>query len=165
MFLVIAVGTVVALDFESFVGVIDTVLEDTQYAGMGQTLEGGTGSNVIRLFVSAVPVVISFIGQEKIQLKNDKRLDLFVNLSVMAMVIMLVSTFTFGIFAGRLATYFSIFNLLLLPWLVENVFDVKANRALLFGTIVLYGVYFYYQMCVAWGGLKYVSEALNLSFI
>ena len=157
MFLVIVAGAVVALNFET----LDAVLEGTQYEGMGQTIEEGTGSNIMRLFVSAVPIVISFIARKKVQRQNDKRLNLLVNLSVMSMVIMLISTFTFGIFVGRLASYFSIFNILLLPWLVMNAFDKKTNRILLVGLLVLYGIYFYYQTCVSWH-MYYVSEALGL---
>lgn len=161
MFAIIAAGCVFAVNFDSFAETVDSVLENTQYSGIGETISNGNGSNVLRFFVSAVPPIIAFLARERVEKENSRLLNMIINCSVMGMTTMIISTFTFGILVGRVAAYFNIFNMVLLPWLVTNVFEKKNRRMVLFALLVLYGIYFYYQMCVAWH-MFYVSEVLGL---
>lgn len=161
MFAIIALGCVFATNFESFAGTVDSVLENTQYSGMGETIANGTGSNIFRFLVSAVPPIIAFLSRDKVRDENSKLLDMMVNCSVMCMVTMFVSSLTFGIFLGRVAAYFDIFNLALLPWLIYHSFDKRFTRLVIFASVIFYGVFFYYQMVVAWR-MYYISNVLNL---
>ena len=150
---------------DSFVEVFDTVFENTQYAGIGTRMEEiGNGMSFMRVLVSAVPVGMSLIFRKKIIAENNPLIDLCINGSIMCTAIYIVAMFTSGIHIGRLAAYFNMFNVILLPWLVMKMFDKKSRDLICALMIFLYGVYFYYQMNVAWGGLKYVSESLGISF-
>lgn len=161
MFVIIGAGCVFALNFESFAGTMDSMLENTQYEGMAEKIVNGSGSNALRFLVSAAPPIIAFLARDKIAEENNKMLNLLINCSVMAMVTMFISTFTFGIIVGRVVAYFNIFNVALLPWLVTNVFERKNRRMVIFALVILYGIYFYYQMCVAWH-MFYRSDVLGL---
>ena len=67
-----------------------------------------------------------------------------------------------GILLGRLPIYFSMYNLILLPWLLRNIFEKKEKDLIYYIMIVCYFSFFYYQMVVAWNGMGYVSQVLNL---
>ena len=47
---------------------------------------------------------------------------------------------------------------------IKNIFSDREKDLVYFLMIVCYMVFFYYQMCITWGGLNYVSEILNLRF-
>ena len=67
-----------------------------------------------------------------------------------------------GILLGRIPIYFSLYNYILLPWIIKNVFDKNERRVLNFVMILLYGIFFIYMMYVTWGGLEYISDILKI---
>ena len=69
-----------------------------------------------------------------------------------------------GILLGRLPIYFSMYNLILLPWLLQNIFEKREKDLIYYTMIVCYFGFFYYQMCVAWGGMEYNSTMLNIGY-
>ena len=69
-----------------------------------------------------------------------------------------------GILLGRLPIYFSMYNLILLPWLLKNIFKEREKNLIYYIMIVCYFSFFYYQMVVTWGGLGYGSEILNIQY-
>ncbi len=162
---VVVLSLIAGLCFDSLTGVMDTVLENTQYAGMGAEMASGEGSSVIRVLVDAVPVVLAWIGREQIRHENNTFIDLCVNCSIMNMALMILSTFSFGIYMGRVAIYFGMFNIFLLPWLLFKLTSGKNTKIIVAAFIAVYGLYFFYQMEIAWNGWPYVSDVLNLKFL
>jgi len=77
-------------------------------------------------------------------------LDLSVNMSIISMGAYIISAVTSGIFIGRIPIYFSLYNYILLPWLVENVFTKRSRRLIYAGIILCYAYFYYYQVTVAW---------------
>ena len=57
-----------------------------------------------------------------------------------------VSMFTSGIFIGRLPIYFSLYNYILLPWEIENLFTERSKKLVCIGLIGFYLLFYYYQM-------------------
>ena len=45
----------------------------------------------------------------------------------------------------------------------ETVFKEREKDLVYFLMIVCYIAFFYYQMCISWNGLGYVSDILNLN--
>ena len=103
--------------------------------------------------------------KDKINKQNSSILNLCVNASIMNMASMIISTFSFGIYMGRVAAYFNMFNIILLPWLIMNLYEGKNKQLIILGFLLLYAFYFIYQMEIAWRGWPYVSEVLNLKFM
>ncbi len=124
-------------------------------------LESGTGSNIIRFLVVCVPAVMAIIARKKVN-EAPKSIILAANMSIVAACFSLASTFTSGILVGRMTIYFSIYSLYLLPWLIKNMFDKESSRIVWWVCFALYGVYFYYQIMVAWKGLPYISDVLGI---
>lgn len=165
MWWIILLSIIVGMGFNSFSEVMDNVLENTQYSGMGTTMANGSGSSPIRVLFAAFPVILSWIMKDKINKQNSSILNLCVNASIMNMASMIISTFSFGIYMGRVAAYFNMFNIILLPWLIMNLYEGKNKQLIILGFLLLYAFYFIYQMEIAWRGWPYVSEVLNLKFM
>lgn len=150
MLAVIFASCVFGIFYDSFAESVNLVLQGTEFEGKGLEINGAGGSSVMRLLVSAVPVIISFIYRREIANENNRIVNFAVNGSAMCMSTYIVSTFTSGILVGRIAAYFNMFNIILLPCLAINLFKNKSRDLMVFAMIFLYGVYFYYQMYVAW---------------
>lgn len=151
------VGTIYSEGIFSF---IDETLE-TNYA---QSIVEGTGSNIIRLFVVSIPLIISVVARKVVEKKANKSIKLAINMSFVGVCFYFASTFTDGILIGRMPIYFTVYNLYLLPWLIHNCFEIRSRKIVWLGCACAYGLYFYYQMEVAWGGLMYVSDILHINF-
>lgn len=144
--------SLIAINFSDITtGVITDFMAETQYgAEVGQFLET-EGTNIFRVLVFCIPPVTALIFQKRLIHANSKILNLSTNMSIVSMGAYLVSSATSGIFIGRIPIYFSLYNYILLPWLVENVFD-KRSQKLVYGAIVLcYLLFYYYQISVTWG--------------
>lgn len=156
-----AVITVIATYFsERVIGVISN--------GLGRdysiALASGTGSNVLRLLVACVPIIITLISLKLVEKKAPPSIILAINMSFIGDCFYLSSTFSNGILVGRMPIYFTIYNLYLLPWLIKKCFTKDSSKLLYFLCVCFYCIYFYYQMHIAWDGLIYESEILNLYF-
>ena len=153
MLLLVAAVAVAIANADQFVDVLtETVAQD--YA---ETFSDSSGSNIIRTAVAFVPVVISFAKRRIIQEKDDRYLDLCVNMSLVCALLYALSSFTNGILIGRMPMYFLVYNLMLLPWLIKHCFMPGNRRMLTIVCIGCYLVYFTYQATVA-GNYYYASE-------
>lgn len=103
----------------------------------------GEGVNPFRLAVVAVPAVLSFMTRKVIWKRNDRPMDLMVNLVMLNAEIMFVALFGTANYFARLANYFVIFQCVTIPCLLSN-FDRATRRWLIPLAVVGYVLYFYY---------------------
>lgn len=122
-----------------------TVISITSMLGEEYDAEsfGGEGVNPFRLAVVAVPVVLSFMTRKVIAQKNDRTMNVMVNLVMLNAAIMFVALFGTANYFARLANYFIIFQCITIPWLFSN-FDRATRRWLIPAAVVCYMAYFYY---------------------
>lgn len=128
-------------------------------------LTTGTGSNIIRLFVAVIPILIVIVSYRYVNEKATPSIRLAVDMSLVGTCFYFASTFTNGILIGRMPIYFTVYNLYLLPWLIKNCFNEESRKIAKVACMVMYAAYFYYQMEIAWSGLTYISQILNLNFL
>lgn len=149
---------------EKFTSILDTVVESTDYAtSMEEFKDTDDGTNPIRIVVESVPVILAFIYRERIKNKLTPILKLSINMSLVASGLYMISKIArSGIMLGRLPIYFSMYNLILLPWLINNIFEKNEKRLVNFLMIICYLGFFYYQMEITWNGLGYISDILNI---
>ena len=88
---------------------------------------------------------VKFIDNE-----NNPVVNLSVNMSICAAAFYLLSSVTSGIYVGRIPIYMSLYSYISLPWLLKNIFTDKSMKIMYVFTIVLYLLFFYYQMFVIW---------------
>lgn len=101
------------------------------------------GTNVLRIFISAIPCVIAFIGRKKIAADNNPLINICINMSVFTTLIFFVATFTNGIGTGRLPMYTALYNLILIPYLCKSVFNETVSKNIKIFFILFYIVYFF----------------------
>ncbi|MBO4946815.1 MAG: EpsG family protein, partial [Lachnospiraceae bacterium] len=108
------------------------------------------GTNIFRVLVFCIPPVMALLSKRFLLTVNSPIINLSANMSVISMGTYIVSAVTSGIFIGRIPIYFSLYNYILLPWVVEKMFD-KWTQKLVYGCIIVcYLAFYWYQMTVAW---------------
>lgn len=144
LFVVGIFGILFSLD--TFTNILSDVLEDTNYSGLAENLSTGEGMNVIRLAVNCVPWVLALFCKRDIEKENNTFLNICVNLSLISSALYLVASFTSGIIVGRLPGCFTVFDLTLIPWILDKYFSPSIRFMLKFACVVLYLAYFYYAI-------------------
>lgn len=124
------------------------------------TMNQNSGSSPIRIIIAAVPVILCFLYRKKIWNMNNKTLNISLNMSIINLVLTIIATFTSGLYLIRMSTYFNIFNLLLFPFLLENILTGKNKRIIKIGFFIFYLLFYFYQMSHqgSWG---YSSDVLG----
>ncbi|TDL31823.1 EpsG family protein [Jeotgalibacillus sp. S-D1] len=133
----------IVIGFEQFTSLLFSAIEDTQYGAYKDFDEGG--ASFLRVIVAAVPLVVAFLGREKLRVIFPKS-DVFVNMTLLSIVFLLVSTQSW-IFA-RFALYFNLYQLILLSWIVK-LFREKDEKFVYFMILVCYFGYYYYESVVS----------------
>lgn len=151
---------------DRFTNLLTGVVETTDYAtSVEEFKDTDDGTSVIRILVESVPIIIAFVYRDKIKDKLTPVIKLSINMSLIASGLYVISKIArSGILLGRLPIYFSMYNLILLPWLLQNIFEKREKDLIYYTMIVCYFGFFYYQMCVAWGGMEYNSTMLNIGY-
>jgi len=144
-------AVLIAINFSGALSdVIVDFMTDTQYSNeVNQYLET-EGTNLLRVVVFAIPPMLALAFRRYVSEAKSPILDLSVNMSIISMGAYIISAVTSGIFIGRIPIYFSLYNYILLPWLVENVFTKRSRRLIYAGIILCYAYFYYYQVTVAW---------------
>lgn len=151
--LFIAASVVGMYVFGTYTGLLDSMFEETTYAGaIGNAMsEGDDGTNPLRVLVNAIPLVIALVGKKQVDWENDPVANMCINATAISTGLYLISMVTSGITIGRLPIYVSLYGFILLPYLIKTVFTERSVRLVNIGMIGLYLAYYYYQMHVAWG--------------
>ena len=157
---------ILAMMFTSkFTGLLDTVVENSDYAtSIGEFKDSDDGTNPIRILVESIPIIIAFIYRDRIKEKLTPIIKISINMSLISSGVYIISKIAkSGVLLGRLPIYFSLYNLLLLPWLINNIFEKNERRLINFFMIICYLGFFYYQMKIAWNGFGYISSILKIN--
>lgn len=152
--LALIVAIVFALAFiDQFTSVLEIMTDNTQYEGIisGEIWSNDDGTNLIRVFVYSIPALLSLIGKKFIKNAHNPLISLCCNMSVISSAIYLLSSFTSGIYVGRLPIYCSLYSYILLPWLLDNMFTRKSKQIMYAIMYMAYIAFFYYQLHFAWG--------------
>lgn len=84
-----------------------------------------------------------------------------INMSVLNACIYFIATFSSGMAVGRLTTYFDVYNLLLLPYVIKQGLHGREGDFIEKACIGCYLFFFYFQMVITWG-LVYESDILGI---
>lgn len=154
--ILVAAAIILSLVFLSqFTSLLDDFLQNTQYQNVVSDYQYGefsddNGTNPIRVLVYAAPTILSLTGLKIIRKSDSPVINLSTNMSLVSTGIYLISIFTSGIFIGRLPIYFSLWNYILIPWEINNIFVKKDRTFLILLLLILYWIFFHFQMSVTW---------------
>ncbi|PLR79636.1 EpsG family protein [Bacillus canaveralius] len=152
-FILLALAVLIVMGFNQFSEILFSALEDTQYGHYSSFSEGG--ANIIRVMVDSVPVIIAYLGRDKLRQLWPKS-DYIVNLSIISLTFMLIATQNW-IFA-RFNIYFSLYNLILISWIVY-LFKESNRKFIYYSLLVCYFIYFFYEQVISLG-IYYKSDYL-----
>ncbi|EKN69403.1 capsular polysaccharide biosynthesis protein [Neobacillus bataviensis LMG 21833] len=141
-FLLLFLAILIVIGFNQFTEVLFTALKNTQYGIYKDFKEGG--ANVIRVAVEGAPLLIAFLGREKLR-KIMPNSDYIVNMALIGFILMIISTQNW-IFA-RFAIYFSLYQFILVSWIVK-LFKEKDQRLIYFAILILYLAYHYFDSVI-----------------
>lgn len=155
--------TVVGTYYSENVFAFFAELSETFDYSSSMTLDAG--SNILRFFVAFTPLLIVLLNYRNVKQIAPPDIKLAINMSLVGNCFYFASTFTNGILVGRMPIYFTVYNLYLLPWVIRNCFTQDSKKFVWIFCVGLYFIFFYYQMCIAWDGLMYVSDVLNINYL
>lgn len=154
--LLFTIGLLLAVIFLSaFTDLLDSFLQNTQYENVVSDYQVGefaddNGANPLRVLFYSIPLLLSCIGLKKIRKVNSPILNLSVNMAVLTSGIYLLSMFSSGIFIGRIPIYFSLYNYILLPWEIRELFKKNQIVILTVAVIILYFIFGFIQVNYIW---------------
>lgn len=145
------VAVLIAINFSGALSdfIVDFMM-DTQYGNEVDQFLATGGTNILRVVVFSIPPVLALAFRRYLDASRQPILDLSANMSIVSMGAYIISAVTSGIFVGRIPIYFSLYNYILLPWLVENVFEKRSQKFVYAVIIACYVFFYYYQVTVTW---------------
>lgn len=153
--ILLLLSILIVIGFDQFSLILFSAIEETQYGHYSSFNEGG--ANIIRVAVNAVPLIIAFLGKDRLREINPSS-DFIVNMSILGFVFMLISTQNW-IFA-RFSIYFSLYQLILISWIVK-LFNTKSQRFIYLALLFCYTLYYYYENVISLN-IIYKSEILDI---
>ena len=154
---ILSFSILIVIGYDLFASMFFTALEHTQYGNYATFDEGG--ANILRVAVSAAPLVIAYLGRAKLREVFPKS-DYIVNMSIIGLIFMIISTQSW-IFA-RVSLYFTLYQLILVSWIIE-VFSKRDQKLVYYGILVLFFLYYYYESVISLN-LIYESDILESLF-
>ena len=160
-FIIIVLSIVGFLFFYDIMPHVFDMMGDSSYTEYESLMmEEGQGSSLMRAIVNAVPVILAFIGRDKLK-ENWPESNIFINMSLINLIFVTFALYNW-IFA-RFQLYFQFYNIVLLPYIIKECFDDRKQRNLVYYLFILaYFGFFYYEQVIGGVGLGYRSKFFNL---
>lgn len=150
---------IIGINIDYIANTFSIVLEDSAYQGYLDAAATSEGSNILRVAVGIAPCIIAYLGRNQVQ--GNKLINLCINMSIVSAIFYFISSFSGGILIGRIPIYYDMFNLILIPWLIKNVF-VESNHIFMYIFIgICYFIFFYFKAYLGMG-LGYESQILSV---
>ena len=146
-YIVLAAFLVVGFALESLLG---TIVDITSMIGDNYTEEDliGEGINVFRVLVCNVPLVLSFLYRKRLFENSSRSENLMVNLAMINGAIMFVGSFGTAIYFSRMASFFTIAQCIVLPWILGRL-PRQTRTFYTWGMIAGYSGFFVYANMIS----------------
>ncbi len=119
---------ILLLSFESTITMLQSAAEETGKNLSDEELLDNNGVNLFRLAVFSIPPILSFFFQDRLNRSYDEKKSLIMNISILSFLIMCMGLFTAANLFSRGATYFEIGSIVILPWILDEIFEKKSAR-------------------------------------
>lgn len=161
--LILIAVMIAGMSIDRIANTFSYVLEDSAYEGYLEAAATTAGSNIIRTIVAAAPPVLALVCYKHIRSEKDRIIKISTNMSFLSAVLYFASAQSGGVLVGRFPIYFDMYNLLLLPWLVENCFTKQSKKIAYVILAIAYFAFFYSKVKIGMN-MGYSSEFLGLNY-
>lgn len=142
-YILLLVSILIVIGYEQFTVLLFSAIEDSQYGHYAEFKEGG--ANFMRVVVDLVPLLIAFIGRNKLR-EIFPQSDYIVNMALIGFLFMIISTQNW-IFA-RFSLFFTLYQLILISWIIK-LFRKKDQKFIYFALIICYFLYYFYENVIS----------------
>ncbi len=134
----------ILLTFESSLDVFLSAAESAGKDVAEEEIYDNTGINPLRLLVFAIPTILSFLFHENLDSSYEKDKNIFMNMSILSFLVMSLGIFMAANMFGRSAMYFELGSIILLPWIINQIFDKRtANLVYIIAAVCYVGFFIY----------------------
>ena len=131
-FIIIAVSNIDLL--LSFVGIIGKDYNSAEF--LSSTI------NPLRVIVEFIPIVFIFFYRSRLKKVNNKLFNLGINMAIYNVIFLSMGLFFNPIYFGRIATYFSTINAIIIPYLLCVIWrDLESSKT---NVLIYYSVFIAY---------------------
>lgn len=151
--MLIIIGTALCMPFiDWFMPILENIMAETQYSDImtNEIWSADDGTNILRVAVYSAPALMVFLGRRYVIHSDDPAINQCINASILTMALYLVSMVTSGIYIGRLPIYTTLHGYMLLPWIIDQVFEKTSAKFVKLMIILCYIGFFYYQLGISW---------------
>lgn len=131
------------LTFESTISNLLSYAEDIGKNYTTEIVLDGTGINIFRLAIFAIPPIISFIFQEYCSDGYDRKSSIFMNMSILTALVMCLGLQNSANLFARASFYFEIGTMISFPWFLQQIFDKYTTRFISIVSAACYIVFFF----------------------
>ena len=118
-YILLAAGTLFGFSFRLLIGRILTIVSLMGESYDMNSIALGDGVNLFRLAVAWAPIALAFLARKQIKKCDDDRQNLILNFSMLNAILMFTACFGTAFYIARLANYFGIFQVLVIPALLK----------------------------------------------
>lgn len=145
-----------AITVAPFMDAMESVLQNTDYSHNLTQFAEDDGVNPLRVLLSAVPVILVFFKRKELAKNSNPYIYICVNMATISAGLYFVGMFTSGIMIGRLPAYFRLYTILLIPFIINNLY--ASNQKIFYAGFTAVYLTFYYLMA---RNYYYISDILG----
>lgn len=145
---IIAIASFMYIFYNYGVGAfINDFLEDTSYGESygNMLLTGNTSVNIIRVFIAAVPLILTFFTG-KYKEKGNRKYNIYFNMTLINFMMWLFSSKV--LYFYRMAMYFAPYSIVFMCNEINSIPDKQEKRIVKIAAVVFYLLYFIYGLYV-----------------
>ncbi len=122
----------------------DTVLDGTAYEGATDQFAEDDGVNPLRAVFASIFPILALVRRKELEehYEDEPMLPIAINMSLAAAALYVIGIFTSGILVGRLPIYCSVYNMLLIPYILRYGFNKKDSTFVRMGIIFVLMIMF-----------------------
>lgn len=109
----------------------------------------GHSIHPVRVMVYAIPAVFSFVFQRRLYADSTREENLFANMSIVTVFILMIGLVQGANLFARMAAYYEIALCISFPWMIQKVFNKESSRLLTVIAIICFFGYFLYEFGIS----------------
>lgn len=109
----------------------------------------GHSIHPIRIAVYAIPAILSFVFREKLYRDSTKTENLFANMSIYTVFILMIGLIQGANLFARMAAYYEIAIGISIPWMIQKIFNKKSTQLLNVIAALCFFGYFLYEFGIS----------------